>query len=148
MEDKKDEKKEEYYAAVIWKDLDGKHHIIGTLAYFDGKYYFKYEQTRLNEAREKNFIDVASFNDDDKLYISEHSLFSFFKMRVSEKFKEVPGALGELIETGGRSATDDISIMAIPEAYREAIKAEIQGIEKRQEEEENKKKEANSREDD
>lgn len=136
---KKEQTNEEYYAAVVWKDLDGKHHIVGTLAYFDGKYYFKYEQTSLKEARGKNFNDVASFNDDKKLYISEHSLFSYFKTKVSPGVKEIPAAMAELIATRGRSTNDDIYIMPFPKTYQLALKAEIQGMERAQKEAEEKK---------
>lgn len=141
---------EEYYAAVVWKDIDGKHHIVGTLAYFDGKYYFKYEQTSLKEARGKNFNDVASFNDDKKLYISEHSLFSYFKTKVSPGVKEIPAAMAELIETRGKSTNDDISIIPFPKTYQLALKAEIQGMERAQkedEEEKSKKQDDDSRDD-
>lgn len=138
MEKKKEE--QEYYSVVVWQDLDGKSHIVGTLAYFDGKYYFKYERASLRAAREKNFTDIASFNDDNKLYISESTLFNFFKMRVSEKVQEKPEALAELIEKRGRSSVDDISVMDVPKVYRPALKSEIQRIEKDQKEAEEKKK--------
>ena len=124
----------EYYSVVVWKDADGKMHIVGSLAYFEGKYYFKYEQTSLKTAREKNFTDIAAFNDDQKLYISENSLFNFFKMRVSEKVKETPEAMKELISKKGKSTVDDISVMELPKVYRPALKAEIKRIEKDQKE--------------
>ncbi len=135
MENKnKEQVNEEYYSVVVWKDLNGKSHIVGTLSYFNGKYYFKYEQTSLDKARENNFTNVAGFNDDEKLYVSENSLFNFFKMRVSPTIQEHPAALGKLIETRGRNTNDDISIMPIPKGYHPAIKAEIQRMEKNQSE--------------
>lgn len=127
-----EKEEKEYYSVVTWKDPNGKTHIVGTLAYFDGKYYFKYEHTSLKKARENNFTDIASFNDDKKLYISENSLFSFFKMRVSPKVKDKPEAMEELIRKNGKSTVDDISIIEFPERYRPAIKAEIQRLEKDQ----------------
>lgn len=130
----KENEEKEYYAVVIWEDLDGKSHIVGTLAYFEGKYYFKYEKASLKSARAKNFTDIAAFNDDNKLYISENSLFNFFKMRVSDKVQEKPEALAELIQKHGRSSVDDISVREIPKIYRPALKAEIQRIEKDQKE--------------
>lgn len=125
----KNQTNEEYYAVVVWKDNENKAHIVGTLAYFDSKYYFKYEQASLRNARDKGFIDVASFNDDEKLYISENTLFSYFKMRVSNAVKKMPTAMAELIETRGRSTNDDISVLPFPERYKPAIKAEIRRIE-------------------
>lgn len=129
---KVDPQNEEYYSVVVWKDTEGKLHIVGTLAYFEGKYYFKYEQASLRKARDKNFTDIASFNDDERLYVSENSLFNFFKMRVSERVKETPAAMNELIQKRGRSTVDDISILEVPKSYRPAIKAEMKRIEKNQ----------------
>lgn len=123
---------EEYYAVVVWKDNEGKVHIVGTLAYFNGKYYFKYEQAPLKNARSKNFSDIGSFNDDKKLYISENSLFDFFKMRVSPKVQNTPQSMLELIKKKGRSTIDDISVEPVPKVYSPAIKAEIERIEREQ----------------
>ena len=134
-------KTEEYYAVVIWRDTEGKSHIVGTLAFFDGKYYYKYEKTSLKAAREKNFTDIASFNDDEKLYISENSLFNFFKMRVSSNVQETPESIEELIRKRGRSSVDDISVMPIPKVYRPAIKAEIKKKKKTQKENDEKEQE-------
>jgi len=134
-------KTEEYYAVVIWRDTEGKSHIVGTLAFFDGKYYYKYEKTSLKAAREKNFTDIALFNDDEKLYISENSLFNFFKMRVSSNVQETPESIEELIRKRGRSSVDDISVMPIPKVYRPAIKAEIKRIEKTQKKNDEKEQE-------
>ena len=136
---KKSENEKEYYSVVVWKDLEGKSHIVGTLAYFDKKYYFKYEKTSLKKAREKNFTDIASFNDEEKLYISENTLFNFFKMRVSKNVKETPEAMAELIQRRGKSSVDDISVLEIPKVYRPAVKAEIKRIEKDQKEREEEK---------
>ena len=127
-----DEEEKEYYAVVIWKDIEEKSHIVGTLAYFDKKYYFKYEKTTLKAARDKNFTDIGSFNDDDKLYISENSLFNFFKMRVSLNVQEKPEAMEELIIKKKKSSVDDISIMQIPKTYRPAVKSEIKRLEQEQ----------------
>lgn len=136
---KKSENEKEYYSVVVWKDLEGKSHIVGTLAYFDNKYYFKYEQTSLKKAREKNFTDIASFNDEELLYISENTLFNFFKMRVSKNVKEKPEAMAELIQRRGKSSIDDISVLEIPKVYQPAVKAEIKRIEKDQKEKEEEK---------
>ena len=127
-------KKKEYYAVVMWKDAEGKSHIVGSLAYFEGKYYFKYEESSLKGAREKNFTDIAAFNEERKIYISENSLFNFFKMRVPEKVQEKPEAMEELIRSKGKKTGDDISVMELPKVYRPALKAEMKRIEKDQKE--------------
>ena len=126
--------KNEYYSVVIWTDADKKIHIVGSLVYFEGKYYFKYEQTSLKKAREKGFTDIGSFTDDNKLYISKNSLFDIFKRRVSKKVQETPEAMKELISKQGKSTVDAISIREISKIYRPAIKAEIKRLEKDQKE--------------
>lgn len=137
------EKKEEYYAVVCWEDQNGKTRIVGTLAYFEGKYYFKYEQTALNEILEENplFTGVAGFDLNDELIISENALFTFFQLRVRPEIREKPEALRVLIETRGKSPTDAISVMPISATYQPAIKAEMQRIEKDQLEAKQKKAE-------
>lgn len=134
MEQEKDNNQEEYYAVVCWEDQNGKTKIVGTLAYFEGKYYFKYEQTALNEILDENpvFTGVAGFELDNELTISENALFTFFQLRVRPEIRKKPEALRVLIETRGKSPTDAISVMPIPKTYQPAIKAEMQRIEKDQ----------------
>lgn len=128
------QKQEEYYAVVCWEDQAGKTKIVGTLAYFEGKYYFKYEKTALDEILKDNpaFTGVAGFDLNDELIISENALFTFFQLRVRPEIREKPEALRVLIETRGKSPTDSISVMPISKTYQPAIKAEMQRIEKDQ----------------
>ncbi len=123
---------QEYFAVVLWRDGNKKIHIVGTLAYFDGKYYFKYEQSSLKKARENNFSDIGSFNDDEKLYISENSLFNFFKKKVPENIQNTPQALKELIRTGGIKTNDDTLVIGINSVYKAALKAEFKRREQAQ----------------
>ena len=134
MEQEVKQQQEEYYAVVCWKNQNGKTKIVGTLAYFEGKYYFKYEQAAVNEILDENpvFTGVAGFDLSDELTISENALFTFFQLRVRPEIREKPEALRVLIETRGKSQTDSISVMPIPKTYQPAIKAEMQRIEKNQ----------------
>lgn len=134
MEQEVKQNQEEYYAVVCWENQNGRTKIVGTLAYFEGKYYFKYEQTAINEILNENpvFTGVAGFDLGDELTISENALFTFFQLRVQPEIREKPEALRVLIETRGKSQTDSISVMPVPKTYQSAIKAEIQRIEKNQ----------------
>ena len=143
MEQEVKHQQEEFYAVVCWEDQDGRVKVVGTLAYFAGKYYFKYEKTALDEILEKNpaFTGVAGFDLNDELVISENALFTFFQLRVRPEIREKPEALRVLIETRGKSPTDAISVMPISKTYQPAIKAEMQRIEKEQLEAKQKKSE-------